>query len=109
VRQKELFYGHKPHVSLKAQSGLIKSMTRTPGNAYDGHQLPALLEKDLAQDISVDTVTADRGYDDNDNHVLLAATGIHSAIRLNRSAQTSKMRTRMSGCNWWLRQILSKV
>jgi len=84
VRQKEVFYGYKSHVSLNAQTGLITSMTHTPGNAYDGHQLPALLEKDLAQDLPVDTVTADRGFDDSDNHVLLATKGIHSAIRLNR-------------------------
>ena len=84
VRQKEVFYGYKSHVSLNAQTRLITSMTHTPGNAYDGHQLPALLEKDLAQDLPIDTVTADRGFDDSDNHVLLAAKGIHSAIRLNR-------------------------
>jgi IS5 family transposase len=90
VRQKELFYGYKSHVSLNAQSGLITSMTHTPGNAYDGHQLPALLEKDLAQDLPVDTVTGDRGYDDSANHVLLAAKGIHSAIHLNRYRTAKK-------------------
>jgi IS5 family transposase len=84
VRQKELFYGYKSHVSLNAQTGLITSMTHTPGNAYDGHQLPALVEKDLAQDLPVDTVTGDCGYDDSANHILLAAQGLHSAIRLNR-------------------------
>ena len=55
----------------------------TPGNAYDGHQLPKLLDKDLAQALSVQIVTADRGYDDSDNHWLLWDKGIHSAILLN--------------------------
>jgi IS5 family transposase len=90
VKQKELFYGYKSHVSLNAETGLITSMTHTPGNAYDGHQLPALLEKDLAQDLPVDTLSADAGYDDSANHVLLASKGIHSAIRLNRYRTSKK-------------------
>ena len=84
VRVKVAFHGYKLHSSLNAQTGLITSITHTPGNAYDGHQLPALVEKDLAQGLPVDTVTADRSYDDSDNHVFLASKGIHSAIRLNR-------------------------
>ncbi len=83
VLQTEYFFGYKSHVSLNAETGLITSMVHTPGNAYDGHQLPALLEKDLAQHLPVDIVTADRAYDDSDNHVLLAAKGVHSAIHLN--------------------------
>jgi len=83
VEQKEYFYGYKAHVSLNAETGLITSMAHTPGNAYDGHQLPALLDKDLAQGLPVAVVTADRGYDDSGNHVLLSSKGIHSAIHLN--------------------------
>jgi IS5 family transposase len=83
VEQKEYFYGYKAHVSLNAESGLITSMVHTPGNAYDGHELPALLEKDLAQGLPVHIVTADRAYDDSDNHELLSSQGIHSAIRLH--------------------------
>jgi hypothetical protein len=33
VRQRVLSYGYKPHVSLNVQTGLITSMTHTPGNA----------------------------------------------------------------------------
>ena len=83
VRSKQYFYGYKAHVSLDAQSGLITSMVHTPGGAYDGHQLPKLLHKDLQQDLPVTIVTADRAYDDSDNHVLLDTKGIASAIRLN--------------------------
>jgi IS5 family transposase len=83
VRSKQYFYGYKAHVSLDAHSGLITSMVHTPGAAYDGHQLPKLLHKDLQQGLPVSIVTADRAYDDSDNHVLLNTKGIASAIRLN--------------------------
>jgi IS5 family transposase len=77
------FYGYKAHVSLNAQTGFITSIVHTPGNAYDGHQLPRLLRKDLDQGLPVQIVTADRGYDDSDNHCLLWSQDIHSAISLN--------------------------
>jgi len=82
-KQTEYFYGYKAHGSINAQTGLITSMVYTPGNAYDGHQLPRLLEKDLAQSLPVQIVAADRGYDDSANHVLLQDKAIHSAIHLN--------------------------
>lgn len=80
---REYFYGYKAHVSLNAATGLITSVVPTAGNAYDGGVLPALLEKDLGQGLAVGIVSADRGYDDSDNHVLLWSKGIHSAILLN--------------------------
>ena len=83
VQQPEYFYGYKAHVSLNAQTGLITGMVHTPGNSYDGHQLPKLLDKDLALGLPVDIVSADRAYDDGDNHFLLQSKGLHSAIRLH--------------------------
>lgn len=80
--QREYFYGYKAHTSLNAENGLITSVVATPGNAYDGHRLPELVEQDLAQGISFDTVAADRGYDDGNNHFLLQSKGLHSAIHL---------------------------
>ena len=82
-RQRTYFYGYKAHASLNAQTGLITSLVHTPGNAYDGHQLPKLLGKDLDQGLPVGIVSADRGYDDSDNHCLLWSKDIHSAISLN--------------------------
>jgi len=60
IEQKEYFHGYKAHVSLNSDSGLITSMLYTPGNGYDGHQLPKLLEKDLAQGIPIEIVSGDR-------------------------------------------------
>jgi len=81
--QTQYFYGYKAHASLNAETGLITSLVHTPGNAYDGHELPRLLERDLAQNLPVRIVAADRGYDSGANHYLLQTKGIHSAIRLN--------------------------
>jgi len=83
VKQTEYFLGYKAHCGLNAESGLITSLIVTPGNVHDGHQLPQLLQRDLAQDIPLSIVSADRGYNDGDNHFLLQCEGLHSAIRLN--------------------------
>jgi len=80
---REYFYGYKAHVSLNAATGLITSVVPTAGNRYDGSVLAELVDKDLGQGLAVGIVSADRGYDDSDNHVLLWSKGIHSAILLN--------------------------
>ena len=60
VEQREYFYGYKTLVSLNAETGLITSLKVTPGSprtesarrtAYDGHQLPDLMEQDWAQGV----------------------------------------------------------
>jgi len=81
--QREYFYGYKAHVSLNAESGLITNLVATPGNAYDGHKLPELVNRDLELGLPIDTVAADRGYDDGNNHYFLQERGLHSAIHLN--------------------------
>jgi len=82
-RQVKYFHGYKMHASLNAGSELITSLTVTPGNAYDGHFLQGLIEKDLARQVPIQTVTADRGYDDSGNHYWLEKTGMQSAICLH--------------------------
>lgn len=83
IKQKEYFYGYKQHVSMNAEAGLITHVTHTPGNAYDGHQLPGLIQADRAAHVPMTTVTADKAYDDGENHTFLADHGLASAIRLN--------------------------
>jgi len=90
VEVPETFYGYKAHVSLNSESGLVTSVEVTSGNAYDGHLLPKLLKRDLEQGLAVGIVSADRGYDDSDNHVLLWSKGIHSGIRLNNYRTKNK-------------------
>ena len=90
VKIPHYFHGYKMHASLNTVSELITSLTVTPGNAYDGHQLPVLLEQDLEKGIPIDIATADRAYDNGDNHYLLEILGIHSAIILRRNRTRKK-------------------
>jgi len=83
VKRRQYFYGYKAHVSLNTGSELITSLEVTSGERYDGHQLPKLVEQDLAREIPIRTVTGDRGYDDSANHYLLETMGIQSALILN--------------------------
>lgn len=92
VQHRQHFYGYKAHVSLNAGSGLITSVQVTAGQAYDGHQLPALVEQDLAQAVAVGLVVGDRGYDDGENHELLRQRGIRDALHLNRYRTSKKDR-----------------
>lgn len=81
--QREYCFGYKAHVSMNAEAGIITSVTFTSGSAYDGHQLPGLVEQDLAQGIGAPVYAGDRGYDDGENHLYLQERGLKSALRLN--------------------------
>lgn len=45
-KQRVYFYGYKTHLSLNAETEFITSLKVTPGSAYDGRQLPSLVEED---------------------------------------------------------------
>jgi IS5 family transposase len=82
VKQTEYFLGYKMHTSMNAENGLITSLEVTPGNAYDGHHFCSLVDHDMDQNLDVDTYTADRGYDDGNNHYYLQHHQLNSAIRM---------------------------
>jgi len=82
------FYGYKSHVSLNAKNRLVTSLKTTPGNKYDGHELPALVQKDEKLKLNKllpkkRIYTADKAYDDGDNHQLLKEGKLGDAICLN--------------------------
>jgi len=81
--QTEYFYGYKAHTSMNAEAQMITSVVVTAGNASDGKQFADLVDKDGKQNLPVRIYGADRGYDDSENHCLLQAQGLHSAILLN--------------------------
>lgn len=64
----QYFYGYKTHAAMNAKAEMITSLVVTPGNAHDGKQFPALVERDEEQGLPVEIYTADRGYDDTENH-----------------------------------------
>jgi IS5 family transposase len=84
-KQTEYFYGYKAHVSLNAENGMITGLETTSGEAYDNHHFTALVDHDLKQSLPVETYTADKAYDDGENHYHLELRGLHSAIRLKRT------------------------
>ena len=86
----EYFYGYKDQVSLNAQTGLVTSVIPGRADEYDGHELQKLVEKDLKKGIEIETVAADKGYDDGENHYYLKKKNINSAIRLKRSRTHKK-------------------
>ena len=88
--QTEYFYGYKAHVSLNAENGLITSLECTSGEAYDGHHFTSLVDHDLTQQLPVETYTADKAYDDGNNHYKLEVRGLHSAIRLKKTRTEKK-------------------
>lgn len=90
MKQRECFYGYKAHVSLNADSELITSLAVSSGEAYDGQYFTALAEHDLAQQLPVQTYTADKGYDDGELHDYLETHGLHSAIRLKKTRTMKK-------------------
>ena len=83
VEQVQYFYGYKAHTSLNAQAEMITSVVVTGGNAYDGHQFRAMVERDRHHGVMADTYAGDRGYDDSENHYLLEHLGLKSATKLN--------------------------
>jgi len=91
IEQTEYFYGYKAHVSLNSENHLITSVLSSSGNAWDGHHFKPLVEHDLCQGLPVDTVGADRGYDDHDLHYFLQEEkNLHSAILLKKTRTQKK-------------------
>jgi len=82
IEQAEYFYGFKAHVSMNAESGIITSVEATSGEVYDGHHFCSLVDRDLEQQLPVDTYAGDKGYDDGNNHYYLELRGLHSAIHV---------------------------
>ena len=83
--QTEYFFGYKAHVSMNAENGLITSLVTSSGEAYDGHSFCSLVDQDLAQQLPIETYSADKGFDDGANHYYLTMLSLHSAIRLKKN------------------------
>ncbi len=73
------FVGYKAHLALDADSRIITREEAAPANIHEGRKLPDVLEKNALR------VTADKAYDSNRNHHLLANRNIRSAIILKRN------------------------
>jgi len=91
---KDQIYGFKAHTSLNQEMGLITSLKITTAKEDDGKHLQVLVEKDERLGIT-DTkqtdqtkqniYTADKAYDDGDNHEYLKEKNLVSAIILKET------------------------
>ena len=92
VKIKDYFHGFKAHASYNEQARLVTSVSTTAGNRPDGKELPKLLNKDNFTPISkkVRIYTADKAYDDGENHLLLNQKGYGDAIRLTKTRTEKK-------------------
>lgn len=70
---------------MNAESGIITSLETTSGEAYDGYTFCILVDHDLEQELPVDTYTADKSYDDKNNHYHLEIKRLQSAIHLKKT------------------------
>ena len=88
--QVQYFFGYRTHISLNAESNLITSLECTSGEVYDGHHFTSLVDHDLEQKLPLEIYTADKAYDDGENHYNLEVRGLHSAIRLKKTRTEKK-------------------
>jgi len=119
VKIKNQFYGYKTHASFDHKTNLVTSLKVTTGKKDDGKQFKALVNKDRRLGIpqtvknkktgKIDrkkstAYTADKGYDDGDNHEFLKAKGLISAIQLKKTRTEKKDKNKEP----WLKMIKSK-
>lgn len=103
---KDSFYGYKTHVSRDTGSGLVTALTITSGEVSDGDEFKPLVNKDKKLGITKQGVatndhgkltvkggtayTADKAYDDGENHTFLETRNLQSAIILKNTRTQSK-------------------
>lgn len=99
IMVKDQIYGFKAHTSLNQETGLITALKITTAREDDGKHFPALVEKDERIGI-IDTkqtdilkqniYTADKAYDDGNNHEYLKEKNLVSAIILKKTRLIKK-------------------
>lgn len=79
-KNKQSIYGYKAHTSINAKTQLITSVTATGANRNDGQEFIKLVKKDLRLNKHISAYTADKGYDDINNHYYCHKRKIFSGI-----------------------------
>lgn len=78
------FYGFKTHLAMN-EDRIITAATVTPGNAFDGEELPELVRKSQEAGVIVDEVIGDIAYSTTDNLKELSSANINLISKLNPS------------------------
>lgn len=99
----ECYYGYKSHLSVNTGRNLITAYAVTAMNVYDGHYFERLMRDDLGKGAAIpdQTIyTADKGYDDGENHVWLIQERLKDAIALKDSRHHGKTEAGKTKAFW---------
>lgn len=113
IKVKDQIYGFKTHTSFNHKTNLITSIKVTTARRDDGRQFQTLVNKDRRLGIArgnpdekeATIYTADKGYDDGDNHQFLKSREMVSAIQLKKT----RLEKRDPNKKPWLKMIKSKL
>lgn len=116
IKVKDQIYGYKTHASFNHKTNLITSIKVTTAKEDDGKQFQSLVNKDRRLGIAktnrtvnkeeeTTIYTADKAYDDGDNHEFLKAKGLISAIQLKKTRIKKKDKNKQP----WLAMIKSEI
>ena len=97
----ERVYGYKSHTSMNQENRLITSLKATTAKRNDGKEFISLVKKDQRVGVVKNTSTtptnnteysADKGYDQGDNHYYLEEHNLFNAIILMKTRTQEKWR-----------------
>jgi len=100
-KKKYSWFGYKEHTAVDNKHGLFLHLKVTPANVYDGHYLRELVEGARDKIPKIDTVTADRGYDDGENFEYCKEEGLNPAIRMKDSRMKHQKWRDMASQSWY--------
>jgi transposase, IS5 family len=96
------FHGYKAHISVDVASQMVVRVVTTPGNEHDGEIFSEVMDPRAA------AVTADKIYDQQDNHKLLKKEKIEDRIILNKrgcvASGLNRDRSVVERVNAWLKR-----
>jgi len=96
VKVNKYIYGHKNHLSVNSEYGLITSIKVTHAGRHDGHLFEELMKHDLEIGVAKrgETIfTADKGYEDGENSEWLNQNQLKDAIFYKGMAKKIKEAT----------------
>lgn len=113
IKIKDQIYGYKAHISFNHKTNLITSLKVTTAREDDGKQFQTLVNKDRKlgvarghQEENKATIyTADKAYDDGENHEFLKTRKMNSAIQLKKTRTQKKDKNKKP----WLKMVKSQI
>lgn len=89
VKRRMRYKGYKTHVAVNAQTGIVTSLSATPGNRADNKEAAQVIRRDQEQDLGVAAYGGDKAYDDTDLFARLEALGLRGlfCLRLFRTGK----------------------